>query len=94
MIHPLHTPEMLREVRLPLTTERRTGRTTAIALRLIAEALSNPRHPIPIVDHEPGDRMDQHLQRLIMDIIGRLGLREFTTEKTLDGRFLTFGRRR
>lgn len=75
-MNPLHTPELLAAAKLLSTTDRRTGRTTAIAFRLIGEAIASPRKLVAIRDHLGERRADEHLARLVKDIIGATGLRE------------------
>lgn len=52
--------------------ERRTGRTTAIALSTIAEAIRSPGVPVPIKDHHPS--ANQHLAMQIHEYISVLKL--------------------
>ena len=54
---------------------RRSGRTTAIALKTIGEAISNPNTPIRIVDHHDSSFSNKHLCNLIQEIITSLNLK-------------------
>lgn len=77
-LHPLHTPELLaRHVHCTgeyWPRERCTGRTTALALKLLAEAISKPHERLIIRDHEPTAVAAKHLRTRMQDIAERLGL--------------------
>lgn len=55
--------------------KRRTGRTTAIALRTIGEAMSDPNTPIKIVDHVDNKMSNRGLCECIKNLIEKLGLK-------------------
>lgn len=55
--------------------KRRTGRTTAIALRTIAEAMSDPNTPIKFVDHVDNKVANLGLCECIKNLIEKLGLK-------------------
>jgi len=63
---------------------RCTGASTAEAFRIIHEAMSNPGHPIPLVDRSmPYLRMDtrtyrQYFYRIVEDRIEKNGLKHLT----------------
>lgn len=77
-LHPLHTPEFLHQQTLETgcyaDTTRCTGRTTAIALRAIAEAIDNPHKSIHYRDHHLTNAADMHLGMRIEDICKALRL--------------------
>lgn len=86
MEHPLHTEEFLRRVRLcsgQHPGNRRTGRSTAIALRILADAISCPRRPIQVVDHDPRRCAQEHTFYMVHDMATALGLQhlKFNTHK-------------
>ncbi len=97
--NPLHDEEWIRRINLTQRggfdehRSRATGRSTAIALETIAKAIRHPYTPIAIVDHHPGKYADNHLARMIQDIITRLSLRELYVRKMKDGEsyWLQFG---
>lgn len=77
-MHPLH--ETLRDTAtrdLIIADQRCTGRSTVIALDLLSTAMKNPRQWIPIKDHFPSLKADEHLMRMIQDIICKLELQAF-----------------
>jgi len=63
------------------TTERCSGRSTAIALATIAEAMKSPGSSVRIKDHHPSAEADHHLRSMITDYIDRLGFSGFTIER-------------
>lgn len=78
MINPLHqdtqrTGDVL--TILMLSDNRGTGRTTAIALRAIADAIDNPYKPVKLKDHHPTKSADAMLAQATELIVWRLGLR-------------------
>ena len=88
--HPLHTPEFIADVvkatgRYP--GDRYTGRSTAIALRLIAEAIESPRKPIPIRDHYGTSLADRYLRQAMQDMVDKLDLKHMVFTDTT----ITFG---
>lgn len=56
---------------------RMSGRSTAIALKIISEALSNPDKEIQIRDHHFGEKADFHLHEMIYDICEKLNFEGF-----------------
>lgn len=60
---------------------RRTGRSTAIALTLIAWTMRNPNVDRMIVDHYPRAEANLMLAEMIQDIINTLGLQKFVIRK-------------
>ncbi|AIK67586.1 hypothetical protein [Pseudomonas phage PAXYB1] len=72
-LHPLHTPEFVKtflDQTGCLPGERRTGRTTGIAMQAIGMALAHPRKTMTFDDHHGGsaaalvDRIETILEAL------------------------------
>ena len=77
-LHPLHQEEWYEqqgEQGIQADPERYTGRTTAIALRIIHDAISNPEQLIDIIDHTPYRQSDKYLAKIIQWMIESLELR-------------------
>ncbi len=75
--HPLHEEDWYENMGvqgMQADPERHTGRTTAIALRIIHDAICNPRHKIDIIDHTAYRRADKDLAHTIKWMIERLEL--------------------
>lgn len=72
--NPLHTEELRNSPHYSVT--RRTGRTTAIALRIIAQAIEHPYEPQEIRDHVDLPGAHKNLVYTIADMINRLDLKE------------------
>ena len=79
--HPLHSMEFITNC-LVVTGcypgQRRTGRSTALALRLISESIKRPGEWLSIKDHHDSRMADHHLRQMIQDIVLKLGLEGFT----------------
>ena len=60
--------------------DRHTGRTTAIALRIIHDSICNPEVPIDIIDHTAYRKADQQLANTIRWMIQDLKLRHMYVE--------------
>jgi hypothetical protein len=60
---------------------RRTGKSTAIALRILAEAIDNPNKWVPVVDHH--DKRSSHMA--LLDKVQKLSCK-------LDLKFMIFNR--
>jgi hypothetical protein len=89
MTHPLHDAEFLAMIG-EKNSDRRTGRSTAYAFRLISEAILHPDQPIRIIDHYGTHETNKMLSQMIMNIIEQTGLNYLEiNEATLT---LTFGR--
>ena len=78
-LNPLHTPEMIAQV-ISATGEyfdpkRQSGRSTALALRYISDAIEHPRAPIRIKDHHDSIEADRHLAELVKMMIFKLELK-------------------
>lgn len=58
------------------------GTTTAIAFRMIGEAMLCPNQPIQIIDHYRSHEADRYLMETIKDIIYKLELEGFKFDKT------------
>ena len=102
-LNPLHAlliksnPEFVEDLRHDLS--RRTGRTTAQALKFIAKAIENPYKKVHIVDHHnttakqcsPADRMNWEL---CLAIIAALDLKcmEFGVDISRGFYWISFGK--
>lgn len=88
--HPLHTVEFVASC-LVMTGrypgDRRTGRTTALALQYIAKAIQEPRKWHEPKDHHDSLMMREHLTALCRDMVNKLGLEGFVFRKGA----MTFG---
>lgn len=77
MNHPLHSADFIERYRdfagEPLQ-ERRTGRSTALALKYIAEAIQNPRKPVQIKDHHDSALAHRRLFQVTREMVKRLDL--------------------
>lgn len=82
-LHPLHTVEMvvnhLRQTGKYLG-DRHTGRSTAQALRLIANAIENPEKLLIIEDHHGTTNADYSLQHTVQKMIDLLEFKHFTVQ--------------
>ena len=80
-LHPLHTVEFLTALMNSTGAypdiERKTGRSTIIALSIIVKALENPHTPIPVRDHHPTQHSHIELEKNIHDMRNKLGLQHF-----------------
>ena len=80
-LHPLHTVEFLTALMNSTGAypdiERKTGRSTIIALSIIVKALENPHTPIPVRDHHPTQHSHVELVKTIHDMCDKLGLQHF-----------------
>lgn len=77
-LNPLHTPEMIAQV-ISATGEyfdssRRSGRSTALALRYIADVIEQPYTPVLIKDHYDSVLADRALAEIIRLMIFKLEL--------------------
>jgi hypothetical protein len=78
-LNPLHTPEMIAQV-ISTTGEyfdpkRGSGRSTALALHYISDAIELPRAPIRIKDHYDSAQADRHLAETVKMMIFKLELK-------------------
>lgn len=96
--HPAHRAlDAVRYTQLlqaPEGIHRRTGRTTAIALRLISDAIRMPDTPLDIRDHWDDNRAHEILARLIVDTLAKLELRGIEVFFSERGWALVFGENR
>lgn len=85
-LHPLHSIEWvcnyIRTTGAYPDARSATGRTTALALKAVSEAISNPGVPCIVADHDGGSK------RAILDalhmVIGRLDLKYMSLEPVSD----------
>lgn len=92
-LHPLHTAYMVECMeREPggyaVHRYRRTGRSTAIALRTIANAIASPGEEIPIEDHHGTRQADKFLADLITVTIRLLSLQKLCVRRRRGSRDL------
>jgi hypothetical protein len=91
---PVKTNRLLRHIlsstTAPCTLEeyRCTGRSTAIALKLIAWCIENPGLERLVLDHHGTLDADRVLLRMVEEIITSLDLQFFVFTKTSGGRTL------
>ena len=90
MTHPLHDAEFLAMIGQE-NADRRTGRSTAYAFRLISEAILHPGQPIRIVDHYGTHEANKMLANMTWGIIKKTGLQHLSINQA--NLTLTFGRR-
>ena len=72
MNHPLHDKEFL--AMIGKDSDRRTGRSTAYAFRLISDAILHPGRPIRIIDHYGTHEANRMLAQMILQIVEQTGL--------------------
>ena len=78
-LNPLHTPEMI--MRMIAATgdyfdpKRGSGRSTALALHYISNAIEHPRAPIRIKDHRDSCEADRKLAEIVKMMILKLELK-------------------
>ena len=70
---------------------RRTGRTTAVALKAISDAIREPGMLIPLIDHHRGREAAHHLRTVVDDSVRALELREMNLIDRNGTYFLCFG---
>jgi len=80
MTHPLHDAEFLAMI-AEKNPDRRTGRSTAQAFRLISDAILNPGKPIKIVDHYGTNEANKMLSWMIECVIEQTGLKYLKINK-------------
>ena len=73
MTHPLHDKEFLSIVGKK-NADRKTGRSTAQAFRIISDAILHIGMPIRIIDHHGTHEANKMLAQMIMSIIEQTGL--------------------
>ena len=89
-LNPLHTPEMIAQV-ISATGEyfdpkRGSGRSTALALRYISDAIEHPRAPIRIKDHHDSVQADRLLAENVKMMIFKLELKHmYVWDRWRDG---------
>ena len=89
-LNPLHTPEMIAQV-ISATGEyfdpkRGSGRSTALALRYISDAIGHPLIPIRIIDHHDSVQADRLLAENVKKMIFKLELKHmYVWDQRRDG---------
>ncbi len=83
-LHPLHSPkfifDFMRSTGEYFPAERGTGRTTALALRIIAQAIEDPHREYPIVDHQDTIIANRSLAERVNAMVSCLGLAHITVK--------------
>jgi hypothetical protein len=79
-LHPLHEPEWVKEMLRYGMPEyeirgRRTGKSTTLALRGLGWVIQNPGRVLHVVDHVGSRIANDHLIRMMMDMVEALGLK-------------------
>lgn len=80
VLHPLHSPAWVAEYVAntgQYPGDRATGRTTAQALRAIADAIDNPYVPVALVDHSGVRGGFENLSCVTKHIVAVLQLKHF-----------------
>jgi hypothetical protein len=92
-MHPLHTAEFLEHFKDYKDVElRRTGRSTAQGLEIIARAIKRPHTQIVIADHHGTLAADINLAHMVKVMVQRLDLKYMRFGRLNDGRpYLIFG---
>ena len=88
MTHPLHDEEFI--AMMGKDSDRKTGRSTAYAFRLISDAILHPGKPIRIVDHYGTHEANKMLAQMILQIIKQTDLQYLKINQA--SCTLTFGR--
>lgn len=85
-LNPLHTPEWLHNMVLCTgcyaDPDRMTGRSTALALELVAKAIKNPHTWVEVVDHHPTLAAANDLRYRMQRIVQLLELQHFVFQAT------------
>lgn len=85
-LNPLHSIDwivgMMRFSGEYVDPARATGRTTSLALRLLAQAIATPHVWVDIRDHHPTHAASQNLRRLMQEIADRLNLKHLVFRDT------------
>lgn len=83
-LNPLHKAKFLdqhvRNTGTYFPEARRTGRTTALALGYISQAIRKPHQWIDVRDHEDTRCQHESLTRLCTEMIWKLGLEHFIAQ--------------
>lgn len=61
--------------------DRCCGKSLAIALGCISDALGNPGLEVPIVDHHPTRAADMHLFHTVVSLIDQINLKHITMNR-------------
>lgn len=82
-LHPLHDPKWVAEI-IASTGQypgsRGTGRTTALALEAIAQAIRNPGKVVEVCDHS--GHLPKYAATVVIGIVRSLGLRHMHISNT------------
>jgi hypothetical protein len=74
----------------PIYNERRSGKSTLIAVHLLGEAMKKPYTWYGIQDHHPTVMASANLGNMIQDIIDKLGWEGFLFKEERDKFFIMF----
>jgi hypothetical protein len=91
-MHPLQkllTPEQQEVFRVD--PNRRTGRSTALAFKLMGKAIQEPGQWHQIKDHHPSGAADRHLATMIAQTVTDLGLKFFNFRFVDHKCYVSFG---
>ena len=88
MTHPLHDDKFI-AMGGSTSSNRMTGRSTALAFRYIAEAIRTPGQPIEIVDHLGTYEANKVLSMTIWGIIEKTGLKHLNLKENKNQKILT-----
>ncbi len=88
MTHPLHDDKFI-AMGGSTSSNRMTGRSTALAFRYISEAIRNPGQPIEIVDHDGSYLANKDLSMTIWGIIEKTGLKHLNLKENKNQKILT-----
>jgi transcription initiation factor TFIIIB Brf1 subunit/transcription initiation factor TFIIB len=91
MTHPLHTYLRVEDLIATRNPKRLTGRTTALAFLIIAEALTSPHTPIMVRDHHDDLMSHTHLSQKIQQLIHSAQLVGLTVGRYPAGFVLVYG---
>jgi hypothetical protein len=84
-LNPLHSVEwlcdMIRVTGEYFDTSRRTGRTTALALKAIAEAIENPWVWVPLKDHHNTILANESMSNIVRSMVHVMQLEHFVFRK-------------
>ena len=77
--------QYIRDYGFPVDEQRRSGRSTAVALEAVAKAIRNPQEWVPVVDHPSNATPIMHvnLAKQAMHIAGELNLVYFERDRNL-----------
>ena len=80
-----HREQYVRSLGMPVDEQRCSGRSTAIALEAVAQAIRNPQQWVAVVDHFYNASQSAHvvLAKQAMEIAGLMNLQYFERDRNL-----------